>query len=336
VSAPPQEARAGSAAGGGPGAGAALRDLWRRARRWLRPPRTLKTTRTGRTYLVLTLGVGFGALNTGNNLLYLLLGLLLSMIVLSGVLSERALRDLQVRRVGADGAHASEPFAFRWAVSRRQGTAFALMLSEDSLELQGQGTVAYLPAGEELVVRADVTAQRRGPHHLTGVRVTTTFPFGLFAKTRVFDLDGLLLVYPRRGYACEDPASAEAGPAGEAGDPRRTDGNGDLLGLRELQPLEDARRIHWKKSAAAGKLLRVEREREERRTFLLHLDEALPLEMLDRRCEDLAAVSRRLLLEGHEVGLQSGASRLRPGAGMGQLRRILRTLAWAGYEGRAA
>ncbi|HZN92979.1 MAG TPA: DUF58 domain-containing protein, partial [Myxococcales bacterium] len=77
-----------------------MRDLWRRARRWLRPPRTLKTTRTGRTYLVLTLGVGFGALNTGNNLLYLLLGLLLSMIVLSGVLSERALRDLQVRRVG--------------------------------------------------------------------------------------------------------------------------------------------------------------------------------------------------------------------------------------------
>src|SRR5262245_56246883 len=92
--------------------------LWRRIRRWLRPPRTLKTTRTGRTYLVLTLGVGFGALNTGNNLLYLLLGLLLSMIVLSGVLSERALRHLRVRRLGADGAHAGEPFPFRWVVSR--------------------------------------------------------------------------------------------------------------------------------------------------------------------------------------------------------------------------
>jgi len=321
-----------------PGAGAAPRPrgLWQRLRRWLRPPRTLKTTRTGRTYLVLTLGVGFGALNTGNNLLYLLLGLLLSMIVLSGVLSERALRDLQVRRLGADGAHAGEPFAFRWAVSRRQGTAFALTLSEDSLELQGAGTVAYLVAGPEQVVRADLTAQRRGPHHLGGVRVTTTFPFGLFAKTRVFDLEGLLLVYPRRGYACEDPASAGAGPAGDAGDPRRNDGDGDMLGLRELQPLEDARRIHWKKSAAAGKLLRVEREREERRTYLLRVDEGLPPELLDRRCEELATVSRRLLLDGHEVGLQSGPSRLRPGAGPGQLRRILRALAWAGFERRAA
>ena len=43
----------------------------------------------GRTYLVLTVGVGFGAINTGNNLLYLLLGLMLSTIVTSGVLSER-------------------------------------------------------------------------------------------------------------------------------------------------------------------------------------------------------------------------------------------------------
>jgi uncharacterized protein (DUF58 family) len=307
-------------------------ELWRRLRRWFRPPRTLKTTQVGRTYLALTLGVGFGAFNTDNNLLYLLLGLMLSLIILSGVLSERVLRDLQVRRVGADGAHAGEPFAFRWAISRRRGTAFALTLSEDSAELSGQGMVACLEPGAELTVRGDLTAARRGPHRLTGVRVTTIFPFGLFAKTRVFDLEGMLLVYPRRGYACEDPASAEGGPAGDAGDPRKRDGSGDLLGLRELQPLEDARRIHWKKSAAAGKLLRVEREREERRTYLLRLDDGLPLELLDRHCEELATVSGRLLLDGHEVGLQTHASRLRPGAGPGQLRRILRALAWAGYQ----
>ena len=32
------------------------------------------------------------------------------------------------------------------------------------------------------------------------------------------------------------------------------------------------------------------------------------------------------------VGLEAGDSRLRPGSGPGQLRRILRALAWAGYE----
>lgn len=313
------------------------RAVWSRLRRWLRPPRTLKTTRTGRTYLVLTLGVGFGALNTGNNLLYLLLGLLLSMIVLSGVLSERSLRHLRVRRLGADGAHVGEPFPFRWAVSRTRGTGWALVLSEEAgPELQGQGTAACVEAGTEQVVRGDLTAARRGPYRLSGIRVTTSYPFGLFAKTRVFEEEGLLLVYPRRGYACVDPQGQDLGPAGEVGDPRRGDGSGDLLGLKELHPLEDARRIHWKKSAGAGKLLRVEREREDRRSYRLAIDPRLPLEVLDRRCEELSEVSRRLLADGHEVGLDAGEARIRPGSGPGQLRRILRALAWAGYEGEGA
>lgn len=310
-----------------------LKQRWARLRAWLTPPRTLKVTRIGRTYLVVTFGVGLGALNTGNNLLYLLLGLLLSMVVVSGVLSERCLRDLSVRRVGTDEAFAGEPFAFRWSISRKQGHAFALTLSEEGSPLSGAGGVGYLPAGVEHVVRANLTAPRRGPMRLRGVRVTTTWPLGLFAKTRVLPLEGLLLVYPRRGYACQDPGDAERGPVGDAGNPRRNDGSGDVTGLRELAEGEDARRIHWLKSASVGKLLRVEREREERRTWMLAVEPGLTDAALERRCEEVAALAHRLLGEGHEVGLDTGVRRLRAGAGTAQERRILRALAWLGFEG---
>ena len=73
--------------------------LERRLRRWLRPPRTLRPTRAGWVFFALTLGVGLAALNTGNNLMYMVLSLLLSFLVLSGVLSESALRGIQVRRL---------------------------------------------------------------------------------------------------------------------------------------------------------------------------------------------------------------------------------------------
>ena len=66
-------------------------------RRW-KPPRKLKFTREGKYYLGITLGVGFAAINTGNNLLYLLLGMLLSLIVVSGVMSDLSLRQLTVQR----------------------------------------------------------------------------------------------------------------------------------------------------------------------------------------------------------------------------------------------
>ncbi|MCY1041987.1 DUF58 domain-containing protein [Corallococcus sp. bb12-1] len=303
-----------------------------RLRALLRPPRTLSVTKTGRTYLVVTFGVGLGALNTGNNLLYLLLGLLLSMVVVSGVLSERCLRDLTVRRVGADAAFAREPFAYRWAVSRKAGHGFALTLAEDLSPLVGTGRLGYLPAGKELVVRADLAAPHRGPVRLSGVRVTTTWPLGLFAKTRVFSLEGTLLVYPRRGYACREPGKAETGPRGESGSPRHHDGTGDVAGLKELAPGEDARRIHWKKSAAAGRLLKVEREREERRIWKLALPPGLTGDALEHQCEEVAAQAHQLLGAGHEVGLQLPDHVLRPAAGAGQERRILQALAWVGFE----
>ena len=311
---------------------ARARVLWARLRALLRPPRTLKVTRTGRTYLVVTFGVGLGALNTGNNLLYLVLGLLLSMVVVSGVLSERCLRHLRLRRLGSESAFAGEPFAFRWGLTRLQGHAFALTLAEAEAPLTGDGRVGYLPSGAEHVVRADLTAPRRGPVPLSGVKVTTTWPLGLFAKTRVFELEGTLLVYPRRGYACQVPGQALLGPFGDSSSPRRNDGTGDVAGLRELGPNEDARRVHWRKSAAVGKLLKVEREREERRTYVFSVDAGLSGEALDRRCEEVAALTHELLEAGHEVGLETANERLRPAAGSGQERRILRALAWLGFE----
>jgi len=69
-----------------------------RVGRWLRPPRKLRPTRAGWWFFVLIFGVGFAALNTGNNLLYLVLSLMLAFLVLSGVLSESALRGISVRR----------------------------------------------------------------------------------------------------------------------------------------------------------------------------------------------------------------------------------------------
>ena len=308
--------------------------MWKRVKRFFawRAPRTLKVTRSGRTFLVVTIGVGLGALNTGNNLLYLVLGLLLSLIVASGVLSERILKDLKVRRLLPDAAHAGEPFAMRYEVSRQGGFGFALTLSELQPGLSGSAFVPIVGFKEPVMVRAQVTAARRGPHELGEVEVSTIFPFGLFSKTRRLELPDTLLVFPRRGFACTEPAETHGAPAGDGGNPRRRDGTGDLLGLRELAEGEDARRVHWLKSAAAGKLLKVEREREERRQFVLTVGAQLQGEALDRRCEELAAMTRRLLDKGHEVGLSAAGHQIRPGGGPGHERRLLSALSWVGFE----
>jgi uncharacterized protein (DUF58 family) len=303
-----------------------------RWRRWFRPPRTLRVTRAGKTYLLLTLGVGLGALNTGNNLLYLVLGVQLATIVASGLLSEASLRGLRIRRLGAEAPHAGEPFVYRWAVSRQRGMAFALTFSESHPELVGSSTLALLRPSEEVVVRCQLLAPRRGPYALEGVRVTTTFPLGLFSKGRILEVPGELLVFPRRIPAPKADAVAEAGRGDRPARRYRREGDGDTAGLRPLREGEDARRVHWLKSAQRGQLLRVERDAEETRSVVLYLDTAARGAPLERACEEAAARVKALLALGAEVGLEAAPERLLPDHGPRHERRLLGVLARAGLE----
>jgi uncharacterized protein (DUF58 family) len=289
-------------------------------------------TPSGRTFLVLTVGVGVGALNTGNNLLYMLLGLQLSTIVVSGVLSEMSLRSVRVRRLGSDAAFAQEPFTWRWALSREGGRSYALSVSELDGPLSGEGHIAVLEPGKETLVRSAMLAAERGPVRLTAVRVSTVFPLGLFRKSRLFHMEDVLWVYPRRIRPRGELPSLPTASFGARADPRHADGDGEVHSLRPLRPGEDARRVHWVKSASAGTLLRVDRERERRPSYTLTVPSGLSVRALDAPCEEAAAFAHRLLCEGWEVGLTSGTVRLRPGAGLQHERRILKALAQVGFD----
>src|SRR3989337_3817656 len=79
--------------------------------RMLRPPRTIRPTKEGWWFLFATLGLGFAAINTGNNLLYLLLSMLLGTIVVSGILSEQCLRRHRIYRAAPRETFAGTPAA---------------------------------------------------------------------------------------------------------------------------------------------------------------------------------------------------------------------------------
>ena len=70
------------------------RDIWREIRAW----RRIHFTGGGLVFTLGAFAVGFAAMNTGNNLLYLLLGAMLGFITVSGWLSEQAIRGLVIHR----------------------------------------------------------------------------------------------------------------------------------------------------------------------------------------------------------------------------------------------
>src|SRR3981189_3723490 len=80
--------------------------------RLFRPPRTIWPTRDGCWCLFVVIGLDVAAINTGNNLLYLLVSLLLSLIVVSGVLSEQSMRGVHLEAEIPEEIHAGAPALF--------------------------------------------------------------------------------------------------------------------------------------------------------------------------------------------------------------------------------
>ena len=236
----------------------------------MRPPRRLRFTREGKVFIGVTLGVGFAAINTGNNLLYLVLGLLLSLIVLSGILSEIALRGLEFRRKLPRRAFAGAPMLVEIEVrnSKRFAPSYSIEV-EDRLDNRRTDKRCYflkVSAGARQTAAYRRTPPVRGTERYLALRVATRFPFGLFEKWREIDLEEEQLVYP-------SPVQARrpAPPSVNGGDsvPRDGRGSGEIDGVRELRPGEPFRDIHWPKTAATGKLIVRERRREGRRGLRL-------------------------------------------------------------------
>lgn len=302
--------------------GASGAPAWRRRKR-------LRFTREGWYYVVFTLGVGAAALNTGNNLLFLVLGLQLTVIVVSGVLSEGALEGLSVRRLLPRDPAAGDPFRVTYQITnaKRVWPAPALSLTERRGPFAGARAAALLvEAGETRVASLQTRAAKRGRYALGEVAVSTRFPFGFFEKWLPLDAPDELWIVPARLPHRERRVR---GGERDGEKPENRPGRGsEFHGLRELRPGDDRRSVHWRKSAAVGRLLVVEREREQRRRVVLRVENrGARGDRLERAVREAADAARTLSGRGLEVGLAASGVWLAPASGVPALRRLLRALA---------
>jgi uncharacterized protein (DUF58 family) len=251
--------------------------LWARLRRRLRPPRRLRFTREGRIIVLLAVGVGFAAVNTGNNLLYLLLGWLLSFIIASGILSEMTLKRLAVTRRPPPRVYANDPFLMEVSIENHKAHRASFSIEVEDLigdtPLDKRCYFLKIPPGKSQRTSYRHTFVRRGLYRLAGYRLATKFPFALFRKSRDVDAPLEVLVYPGRvAVPRPPPRTTSHGDATASRLGRR----GEFFGLRERRAGDDRRDVHWRSSARTGRLLVREYEDELAHRVVIGVDNALP------------------------------------------------------------
>jgi len=291
-----------------------------------------RPTRDGWWFLGVALGLGFAAMNTGNNLLYLLTALLLALVIVSGILSERSRRGLRLRAVLPEEIYAGRCFVLgaRLENIKRRRVSRSLAVQTAGRRLY----VERLAPGEARILTWETTLPRRGRQRLPGVRVTTRFPFGLFVKSSRVLLDTPVLVYPAVRPVGE---AWRRRLSGEGRRPVRRRGRGhDVYNLRDYRPGDDRRLIHWRSSAKTGTLVVREHEVEtglDTRLVLVGDGTREPVR-LEAALSEAASLAAHLLRGDASLELIGPGVHVPVGRGRAHLRRVLEALAL--YEPSAA
>ncbi len=278
-------------------------------------------TRGGYVYIFLTIVISVGAVNTGNNLLYLVSSLMLSLMLVSGLSSLANLVGVGVEVRLPQEVFAGIPAPVEVKLTRKNRVFPSVLVGLGLDESRTRGL--FLPPGGASAARLWITFGSRGIHRLSHLELYSGFPFGFFVRTRYFSLEKEVVVFP-------SPVSTALFTSGEAGRgevsavERRGAGD-EVLDLRGYRPGDPVKQMDWKATARRGGPV-------VREMASLAGEEVEVVLSGDAPEEDLGKATYLVvegLKRGFKVGLVLGEKRFPPGMGQDHRRRLLTALAVA-------
>ena len=253
---------------------------------WLSYQIDYKVTREGMVYIAGILVIALAALNTGNNLLFMVLACLLAGMLISGLLSRVVLGGVDVRLELPEHIFAQRTIL---AIAELHNTkqlipSFSVSLvSEAGSKAMNNAPPSpgpqildhpvyfpHIPHRQTVRQNVELTFPRRGVYRQDALGLRTKFPFGFLQKTRRLDSAMEVVVYPRI-QPTEEFYEVLPLVSGELESYQRGRGN-DLYAIRGYQFNDSARHVDWKASARTGALQVKEFAREDERRVMLVFD----------------------------------------------------------------
>jgi uncharacterized protein (DUF58 family) len=311
----------------------------------------LEVTSGGVIFIIILVIVALAAWNTGNNLLFLVLSIMISTLFVSWAAARMTLRDLTVAARFPDHIFAGEPAEVLVTIKneKRLLPSFSVLVesrgpskSDDSRRVTKRtrflkrtlGYFTYVPHRAAAEQTIEHLFPKRGHVLVTGFELSTRFPFGFFRhRRRLMSRDVDIVVYPKP-QPIADELHLLPLFTGQTASYRRGAGH-DLLMLRDYQPRDDLRHIDWKATARVDRLTVREFTAEDERRITIMLDtrltEDIDVENFRIRFENgvvqAASLVQHFIDERAEVSLVLGNELGHFGTGPEQLYACLRRLA---------
>ena len=195
----------------------------------------------------MTLLLGFAAVNTGNNLLFLMVAALLAFMTASGLSGWQNIKGLRGMVEFPDEIYAGEEclVALRLENDKRYLPSFLLDLT---LPFGGAVSFFMLPRSGSESELLPLTFPHRGDQELSRGELSSPFPVNFFVRRTGVAMSGRCVVFPRPlPFPFAEPEGGRH-PAG-GGNSRRKGDEGELLRISDYTGAEPLRLIHWRLSA---------------------------------------------------------------------------------------
>ena len=241
----------------------------------VRSGRPRLTSRGGGLLAISAMSVIYGFLVPEARLVHLgLLGFLL--LAGSFLWAGRNLHALSYSRTTPESAFAGELFPLTLTIknSRKREDAFAVAFADSVAGTTEVGLcVDWLQAGDSATREMQARLPRRGLLHRAHSSFESSFPLGLWSSRIELTSSLQMTIFPRPipPKMFEDPDVLTLLDADDA-ESAMTDWDGDFHGLREFQPGDPMKSIHWPASTRSRHLVvrQYDRRQPSRVTILFH------------------------------------------------------------------
>lgn len=276
----------------------------------------------------MTLLLGFSAVNTGNNLLFLVVSGLLAFMSVTGVAGMSNIKGLVPVLLPPDEIFAgiAAPFRLRLRNGKRFLPSFLIRVECQSGQSQVFSVIDKRSYRDGNVM---LTFSQRGRIPVGRVTVSSSYPVGFFTRYWTFEIDTNLTVFPHpliSGY----PASVDQAQRAGSGLLRERGLDGELERIDLYTGAEPLRMIHWKLSARSADFLVKGFGRQSSTPLAIDI-EAMPGRGMEERLSRAAWLVRRWVRE-RPVGLVLGDRVIPAGCGRQHGQKLLAELAVYGLD----
>lgn len=271
----------------------------------------------------MTLLLGFSAVNTGNNLLYLLVSALLGFMAVSGLLGQQNLNRLQIDMEQPDEVYAGRQTLIRIKIQnpRKRLPGFLLRLEFPD----GGALFPIVPAGGELSRTLPLVPIKRGVQRIPPIWVSSRFPINFFIRSRRLPDRPEFLVFPTPQNCRLDIAHGDE-KSGSMTDLRTLGTSGELQAISDYHGNEPLKDIHWKLSARHDDLKVKRLSRQGEKPVVIELD-SVPGGTLEERLGRCCYLINHLCRNQQPVGLMINGRTIAADTGRQHRLRLLRELA---------